>query len=180
MGAYSLIANNELLHLGIFIMLSVNKFSMITHDLKGVEDHHTSECFVIIEAEADWLTWVHLISFVALLTARIYDFVRNTYESNKVELKRKSNEDNNHDRKLVYYILNVNPEKEETRFKNCYRNSLAYVFHLLLRGNDLGQILPLVVLCMYGVSMLNIVEVTAQCPEVKELNVPMMHWFNIE
>jgi hypothetical protein len=42
------------------------------------------------------------------------------------------------------------------------------------------QMMPLLTLCLYGAAVLRTVAVPVQCPEIKELQLPMWYWLKIE
>lgn len=70
MGAYALIANNELIHLGLFLMIS-----LISYERRSAwtfTNEHDLYCFSSIERETRSLQAVHLISAFLLALPRIY------------------------------------------------------------------------------------------------------------
>lgn len=71
MGAYALIANNGLIHLGIFIILMLYKKPMQFYEGQEVPFFEHTECFTLMKTEVDRLIWMHLIAFVGLFIARI-------------------------------------------------------------------------------------------------------------
>lgn len=73
MGAYSLIANNEMVHLAMFIILLLWKDDMLHLEHEEELDLQTAKCIDLIDSEATELTWMHLIAFSAILIARIND-----------------------------------------------------------------------------------------------------------
>lgn len=93
MGAYSLIANNEMLHLGIFVMMYYNKDMMLYHEYQEIPEHETAECFDLIDEKSTNLMWVHLIAFFVLFVTHLIDLLSNSFE--QVEEFEKEKEKNN-------------------------------------------------------------------------------------
>jgi len=81
MGAYSLIANNELIHLGMFVVVCLIKMD------KKAGNQDDKECYNSIDQTHQNLKIVHIICAILLFLPRLFDFTKR-YKEKSIHLKK--------------------------------------------------------------------------------------------
>lgn len=85
MGAYALVANNELLHLCMFISLFFFKSQFLSCPLEEVittEERPAFDAYVEkLSAQHTMLTWMHLGATIILTVARLHGYLKNLYDA---------------------------------------------------------------------------------------------------